>query len=215
MLLGAAAMARLASARIAVAGLGGVGGACCEALARCGVGHIHIIDCDEVDATNLNRQAVAEKSTVGMRKTDAMRQRLAEISDCSITAADVFISPDTVSDAVPEVDFIIDCVDNVTAKLALAELARARSVPLVSCMGTGNRLDPTLLRITDIFDTKDCPLARVMRHELRKRGFERLDVLVSDETPVRVSGSAPASAPFVPNAAGLALASFAVRGLIK
>lgn len=214
LLLGPEAEARLAAARVTVAGLGGVGGACCEALARCGVGQLHIIDCDTVDMTNLNRQAAAEKATVGMRKTEAMRRRIAAVSDCAVTAADIFLSPETVA-AVPESDFIVDCVDNVTAKAELARLASERGARMVSCMGTGNRLDPTRLRFTDVFLTEGDPLARAVRRELRKRGVDSLTVLVSDEPPASAGGRVPGSAPFVPNAAGLALASYVVRELLK
>lgn len=215
LLLGREAMVKLSSARVAVVGLGGVGGHCAEALARCGVGALHIVDADTVAESNLNRQLIATKSTVGMKKTDAMRLRLADISGVTITASELFVGPGNVSEALGErPDFIVDAIDSVSGKLALITYAREHSVPIISCMGTGNRIDPTRIRVTDLYATSGCPLARRMRSELRKRGIENLPVVFSDEPPITEPGQtiigsfAPVTA-----TAGLVAAAYAVRTL--
>lgn len=217
LLLGESAMERLAAAKVVVAGLGGVGGHCAEALARAGVGRLHLIDCDVVTPTNLNRQIVATKHTLGQRKTDAMAARLLDVSDCLVTTADVRIDADSVHDAVPaDADFLVDAIDSLPGKLALVQLASARGVPALSCMGAGNRLEPMGFRVIDIFETQNCPLARAMRRELRKRGVPALPVVCSAELPhtapmqETIGSLAPVTA-----AAGLCAAGYVIRKLTE
>ena len=226
-LLGDAAMARLAAARVAVFGLGGVGGSVAEALARSGVGALDLFDDDAVSLTNLNRQAVATHDTLGMAKVDAMAARIAAIApQVRIKKHRLFYMPET-ADAVDlsAYDYVVDAVDTVAAKLELAVRATALGVPVISAMGAGNKLDPTKLVISDIYGTSVCPLARVMRRELRKRGVGRLKVAWSTEPPVAPKGeieeeaglhprrSVPGSTAFVPPAMGLAIAAQVVRDL--
>lgn len=215
LLLGSKAMEILARSRIAVVGLGGVGGHCAEALARSGVGALHIVDCDTVAESNLNRQLIATVSVIGMKKTDVMQSRLNEVSSCAVTKSDLFVGPDNVDAALGcPPDLIVDAIDSVSGKLALIRYANEHGIPIISCMGSGNRLDPTRFRITDIFATSGCPLARRMRQELRKCGITSLPVVFSDEPPIAQPGQtvigsfAPVTA-----AAGLIAASFAVRTL--
>lgn len=226
MLLGDEAMDRLQSASVAVFGLGGVGGAAAEALGRAGIGRLDLFDPDRVALTNLNRQLAALHSTIGCLKADVMRDRLLDIHpEASVTARPLFYAADTAGEVeLSEYTYIVDAIDTVTSKLLLAERARDAGVPLISCMGTGNKLDPSLLRVSDIADTRVCPLARVMRRELKKRGILHLKVVYSEETPRTPlfgepadAGSArrqtPGSVSFVPPAAGYLLASAVVRDL--
>ena len=222
MLLGGQAVERLAASRVAVFGLGGVGGALCEALARAGVGALTLIDGDTVSVTNINRQIIALHSTVGRYKTEVMRERILDINpDCDVTENRVFYMPENadVYD-LSEYDFIVDAIDTVTAKIELAVRATSLSIPFIACMGTGNKLDVSSLQISDISKTTVCPLARVMRRELRLRGINHLPVLFSTEIPL-TSGTdesgkkVPASTAFVPAAAGLMIGAYVVRELIK
>lgn len=215
LLLGTASMERLARARVAVVGLGGVGGHCAEALARSGVGALHIVDADTVAESNLNRQLIATKAGLGRKKTDVTEERLLSVSDCSVTKCDLFVGPENVELALNgRLDFIVDAIDSVSGKLALIRYANEHGIPVISCMGSGNRLDPTRFRVTDIYATSGCPLARRMRQELRKCGISSLPVVFSDETPLTCSGRtvigsfAPVTA-----AAGLVAAAFAIRKL--
>jgi tRNA A37 threonylcarbamoyladenosine dehydratase len=226
LILGAAAMERLQNARVAVFGLGGVGGYVVEALARSGVGALDLIDNDTVSATNINRQIIALHSTVGQKKTDAAKARVLDINPaCVVRTYDTFFLPET-ADAFDftQYDYVVDAIDTVAGKLCLAERAQAAGVPILCSMGTGNKLDPTKLTVTDIYKTSVCPLARVMRYECRKRGIKKLKVLYStetsltpraDETPDNPTGrrSVPGSTAFVPPAAGLIIASEVVREL--
>lgn len=224
LLLGEESIGRLARARIAVLGLGGVGGAAAEGLCRAGVGHLLLIDHDNTEETNLNRQLMVTRETLGLPKTQACLRRLLSICPASdYTAAARFYLPEDCEflyDWKP--DFVIDAIDTVTAKLHLAEQCALRKIPLVTCLGTGARLDPSLLRIGDISETAKngcgCGLARVMRRELRRRGIKTHTVLYSLEPPrgsvVENSGHGrhpPGSSAFVPPAAGFLLASHAVR----
>lgn len=229
LLLGAAAMEKLAAARVAVFGLGGVGGSAAEALARSGVGALDLFDDDVVSLTNLNRQAVATLDTLGMPKADAMAAKLERIApEAVITPRRMFYMPENADEVdLSRYDYVVDAVDTVAAKLELAVRATALGVPIISAMGAGNKLDPTQLVVSDIYRTSVCPLARVMRHELRKRGVKRLKVAWSTEPPVEPKGapdeepgahprrSIPGSTAFVPPAMGLVIAGQVVRDLIE
>lgn len=214
-IMGSAALETLAEKRVAVFGLGGVGGHAAEALARAGVGAIDLVDRDTVDETNRNRQLVALISTVGKAKTDVMRERILDIDpECRVTTHHLFYLPETAAEIdVSDFDFIIDAIDNVTAKLCLIERAKAAGVPLICSMGTGNRLDPSKLIVTDISKVTGDPLAKIMRKELKDRGLGHLTVVASTELPVKTGTRSPGSSPFVPAAAGLLLASYVVREL--
>ena len=226
MLLGSEALTRLQSARVAVFGLGGVGGYVVEALARSGVGSLDLIDSDTVSVSNLNRQILATHSTVGMLKVDAARNRVLDINPaCNVKTWPVFYTPDT-ADAFDftQYDYIVDAIDTVTGKLALVERAKAAGTPIICCMGTGNKLDASAFQVADISKTTMCPLARVMRKELTKRGIRHLKVVYSQEETLTPTGweeeaaalgkrQIPGSVAFVPGAAGLLLAGEVVRDL--
>jgi len=184
MLLGKPAMERLSQARVAVFGIGGVGGHAAETLARSGIGHIALCDDDVVCLTNINRQILATHQTVGQNKLDAMADRIRSINPVArVTTFPEFFMPGSGIDLRP-FDYIMDAVDTVTAKLHLAEQATALGIPIISCMGTGNKLDPTQLQVADIYKTSVCPLAKVMRKECRVRGITALKVVYSQETPL-------------------------------
>ena len=226
MLLGSEALTRLQSARVAVFGLGGVGGYVVEALARSGVGSLDLIDSDTVSVSNLNRQILATHSTVGMLKVDAARQRVQDINPaCNVKTYPIFYTPDT-ADAFDftQYDYIVDAIDTVTGKLALVERAKAAGTPIICCMGTGNKLDASAFQVADISKTTMCPLARVMRKELTKRGIRHLKVVYSQEETLTPTGweeeaaalgkrQIPGSVAFVPGAAGLLLAGEVIRDL--
>ena len=219
MLLGDEAMERLAAAKVAVFGIGGVGGYVVEGLARSGIGSFVLIDHDKVSESNINRQIIATEGTVGQDKTSVMKRRVLEINPAAeVEERKCFFLPETAG----EFDFfdysyIVDAVDTVTAKLEIIMTAKACHVPVISSMGTGNRLDPAKLQVADIYETKICPLAKVMRHELRKRGVESQKVVYSTEEPVIASfpHKVIPSAAFVPSAAGLMIAGEVVKELIK
>jgi tRNA A37 threonylcarbamoyladenosine dehydratase len=220
--IGSSGLEKLKKARVAVFGIGGVGGYVAEALARSGVGAIDLIDKDAVSPTNINRQIVALHSTVGRPKTEVMRERIADINpECNVVEHQIFYLPENADGFDLSVyDFVVDAIDTVSAKLELAVRTRDLGVPFVCCLGTGNKLDPTKLEIADISKTSVCPLARVMRRELRARGINHLTVLYSTEQPVSTTLTengrpVPASTAFVPSAAGLILASHVVRRLIE
>lgn len=206
----------LKNSSVIVFGLGGVGGAVCEALVRSGIGTIGIVDKDVVDITNINRQLIATEKTVGMLKTEAMRNRLLDINPAVVIRKyDLFYLPETADEIkLSEYDFVVDCIDNVTAKLELIARCKALNVPVISSMGTGNKLNPEMLEISDISKTSVCPLARVMRRELKKRGITRLPVVYSKEEPVKTDSSVPASMSFTPPVAGYLLSSFVIKKLI-
>lgn len=218
LLFGKKAMERLSSSRVAVFGIGGVGGFTVEALARSGVGAIDIIDHDKVCLTNINRQIIATHKTVGKYKVDAAAERIVEINpDCKVTAHKIFYMPDTQDgfDFSP-FDYIVDAIDTVTGKLLIAENAVKCGVPVISCMGAGNKLDPAAFEVADIFETSVCPLAKVMRRELKKRGIERLKVVYYKEEPkkpVATEPRVPASNAFVPSVAGLIIAGEVIKDL--
>lgn len=187
LLLGEEAMDRLKKARVAVFGVGGVGGYVCEALVRSGVGAFDLIDDDKVCLTNLNRQIIATRKTVGQYKVDVMQNRMMEINpDIDVRLYKCFFLPENAADfPFEEYDYIVDAVDTVTAKIELIMRAQALNVPIISAMGAGNKLDPGRFKIADIYDTSVCPLARVMRRELKKRNVKSLKVVYSDEQPIR------------------------------
>ena len=226
MLLGRDAIEKLRSARVAVFGLGGVGGYAVEALARSGVGSLDLIDSDRVSVSNLNRQILATHSTVGMLKVDAARNRVLDINpNCVVRTYPIFYTPETADQFdFTEYDYIVDAIDTVTGKLALVERAVAVNTPIICCMGTGNKLDASAFQVADISKTTMCPLARVMRKELGKRGIRHLKVVYSQEEAMTPTGweaeaaalgkrQIPGSVAFVPGAAGLLLAGEVVRDL--
>ena len=186
LLLGEEAMAALAASRVAVFGIGGVGGYTVEALARSGIGALDLIDDDRVCLTNLNRQIIATRSTIGRYKADVAAERIADINpDAVVRVHKIFYSPDTASSFdFTQYDYVVDAIDTVTGKIALAEQAKTAQVPIISSMGAGNKLDPTAFEVADLSQTSVCPLARVMRRELKKRGIEHLKVVYSKEPPL-------------------------------
>lgn len=215
-ILGEDNMSIIKNASVIVFGLGGVGGAAAEALVRAGVGKIGIVDKDIVDITNLNRQLIATDETVGMKKTDATEKRLLSINpEVKIVKYDLFYLPENADKVnLSEYDFILDCIDNVTAKLELIERAYKTGVPIVSSMGTGNKLHPEMLEIADINKTSVCPLARVIRRELKKRGIGKLAVVYSKEEPIKTDSSLPGSTSFTPPVAGYLMCSYVINTII-
>lgn len=216
-LIGGENVEKLVSSRVVVFGIGGVGSYVAEAIARAGVGHILLIDSDVVDLTNINRQLIADRTTVGLYKTYVMRARIGKINpECDVRVAECFVGENNI-DAILDVfrpDYAADCIDTVSSKLAVISACGERNIPVISSMGTGNKMDPSRFRIGDITETSVCPLARCMRHELKTRGIPHLDVLWSDETPRRSGERSPASISFVPSSAGLLIASHIIRRLI-
>ena len=228
MLLGEQAMERLYKARVAVFGVGGVGGYVVEALARCGIGRLDLCDSDTVSISNINRQILATHSTVGLLKVEAAKRRIADINPaCEVRTYPFFYLPDTADRFdFAEYDYIVDCIDTVTGKLQLAERAVAAGTPIICSMGTGNKLDPAAFQVADISKTSMCPLARIMRKELKKRGIHHLKVVYSqeearkpdvDEEELQRTGKRqiPGSVAFVPGAAGLILAGEVVKDLVE
>lgn len=220
-LLGPEAMARLKQARVAVFGIGGVGGYAVEALARSGIGTLDLIDSDTVSRSNINRQIIALQSTVGMAKVDAAAARIRDINpEATVNTWPVFYLPETAAQFdFSQYDYVIDAVDTVAAKLSLAEAAREAGVPIISAMGAGNKLDPTAFQVADIEKTSVCPLARVMRRELKKRGIRHLKVVYSQEEPLSPAlppengRRVPGSIAFVPPVVGFILAGEVIRDL--
>ncbi len=239
LLLGSAGMEKLKQARVAVFGIGGVGGFTAEALVRSGVGAIDLIDDDKVCLTNINRQIFATRKTVGQYKVDVAAARLTEINpDVTVRTFKTFYTPDTADQFdFSQYDYIVDAIDTVTGKLALVEHAAAAGTPIISCMGAGNKMDPTAFEVTDIYKTSVCPIAKVMRNELRKRRIKKLKVVYSKELPMTPiddmaiscrshcicpPGTArkctqrravPGSNAFVPSVAGMILAAEVVKDL--
>ena len=225
MLIGADAVKHLSECHVAVFGIGGVGSYVAEALARGGVGEITVVDNDEVAMTNINRQLCALTSTIGKKKTEVASERIRDINpDCRVHVINGFYLPDSAEDFFPRrYDYIADAVDTVQAKLSLAEEAQRRGIPIISCMGTGNKLDPTQFCVSDISKTSVCPLCRVMRRELRARGIKNLKVVWSPEKPIKPNETAeettrralPGSISFVPPVAGMIMAGEIIKDLIK
>ena len=227
-LLGSEAMEKLYKARVAVFGIGGVGGYTVEALARCGIGALDLIDSDTVSVSNINRQILATHSTVGKLKVDVAKARVLDINpNCNVKTYPCFYLPDTADQFdFTQYDYIVDCIDTVTGKLQLVERAVAAGTPIICSMGTGNKLDPSAFQVADIAKTSMCPLARIMRKELKKRGIDHIKVVYSqeealtptvDEEELKRTGKRqiPGSVAFVPGAAGLVLAGEVVKDLIR
>lgn len=224
LLLGQSGMDKLKSAKVAVFGIGGVGGYAAEALVRSGIGEIDIIDNDTVSETNINRQIIALRSTVGQKKVDVMEKRLLDISPyVKVNKFDCFYLPETASMFdFRKYDYVVDAIDTVTGKIGLIMQANEVGTKIISSMGAGNKLNPEGFRVSDIYKTKGCPLAKVMRHELKKRGIKKLDVVYSEELPIKPLSSdeqcgkrqVPGSVSFVPSVAGLIIAGYVVNDLI-
>ena len=226
LLFGAEGMERLRRSRVAVFGIGGVGGYAVEALARSGIGALDLTDHDRVSLTNLNRQLYATRKTIGIYKVDAAGERVREINpECRVTCHRTFFLPDTQNEFdFTQYDYVVDAIDTVTGKLALAQAAAEAGTPIISSMGTGNKTDPTAFRVADIHETSVCPLARIMRSECRKRGIDHLKVVYSTEPPIRPREKPddgenpgrrdiPGSTAFVPSVAGLIIAGEVIREL--
>lgn len=221
LLLGQEAMETLMCSHIAVFGLGGVGGFAVEAIARCGIGNIDIIDKDIVDITNLNRQIIATRSTIGQLKTEVMKKRIHDINpNIAVRAFPLFFLPDTKNQFdFTQYDYVIDAVDTVTAKLTLIEESYRHHVPIISSMGAGNKIDPTQFKVADIFQTSVDPLAKVIRRELRKRHINRLKVVYSTEKPKKIKTDKfekiVGSVSFVPSVVGLIMAGEVIKDLTQ
>lgn len=224
MLIGKDALATLNKSRVAVFGAGGVGGYAIEALARSGVGAIDIIDNDTVSESNINRQIIALRSTIGLLKTEVVKKRVEDINpECKVTVYETFVLPENIDTFdFSKYDYVVDAIDTVSGKLAIIEKAYNEGVPVISSMGTGNKLDPTKFSVTDISKTSVCPLARVMRYELKKRGIKKLKVLFSTEEPIKPNTEKdergkvpPGSISFVPSVAGLIIGGEVIKDLIK
>lgn len=230
LLFGKDGMEKLSRSRVAVFGIGGVGGYTVEALARSGVGAIDLIDDDRVCLSNINRQIIATHKTIGRYKVDVAAERISEINpDCKVTTHKTFYMPNTSGEFdFIEYDFIVDAIDTVTGKLTIIENAKKSGAPVISSMGAGNKLDPTAFEVADIYQTSVCPLAKVMRRELKKRGIDSLKVVYSKEQPVQLSDkvvegedrgaarrSVPASNAFVPSVAGLIIAGEVIKDLVS
>ncbi len=225
MLIGEDGISRLANSHVAVFGLGGVGSYTAEALARAGVGELTVVDNDTVSVTNINRQLYALTSTVGMKKTQVAAERISQINpECKVHIIDGFYLEENSADFfLYNYDYVADAVDTVQAKLSLAVECRKRGIPLIACMGTGNKLDPTEFRVSDISKTSMCPLCRVMRRELKVRGIDSLKVVWSPEKPIKPAVTAeestrralPGSISFVPPVAGMIMAGEIIKDLLK
>ncbi len=224
-LLGETAMDKLKNARVAVFGVGGVGGYVCEMLARSGVGSITLIDSDAVSETNRNRQIIALESTTGRPKVAVMRERILDINpSAKVTSLEMFYTPENADEiSLSEFDYIADCIDTMTSKIELIMRAKACGTKMISAMGAGNKLDPTKFEVSDIYKTSVCPLARTLRYELKRRGIKSLKVVYSKEEPKKPKGEItgesfgrhiPASVAFAPSAMGIVMASEIVKDLI-
>lgn len=239
LLLGGEAMERLSNARVAIFGIGGVGGYVCEALARSGVGGFDLIDDDKVCLTNLNRQIIATRDTVGKEKVEVMKERILSINpEARVTTCSCFFLPENAGEfPFDTYDYVVDAVDTVSAKIEIVLQAKKHNVPVISSMGAGNKLDPAAFKVADLYETKVCPLARVMRRELKKRGVESLKVVYSEEKPVQQVNqeeegcrsncicppgtkrtctkrrAIPGSVAFVPSVAGLIIGGEVVKDL--
>lgn len=224
LLVGEEGIAKLHNSKVIVFGIGGVGSFVVEALTRAGVGNLILVDNDTICISNINRQIHARQYTVGMIKVEAMKERVISINpNCNVEAKQVFITAENISEIIPsDVDYVVDAIDTVTSKLALAEYCYKNNINIISSMGTGNKIDPTQFRVSDVFKTKVCPLAKVMRYELRKRGVKKLKVVYSEEMPMTPDkGRAvpsqkrqtPGSISFVPPVAGMIIGGEVIKDL--
>ncbi len=213
LLLGADALKKLKNSHVIVFGCGGVGGHAVEALVRSGVGSVTVVDNDFLSPSNINRQIIATSNNIGRKKTEVMRERILEINpDCNVKTLDLFFLPETELD-LSEYDYIIDAIDTVSAKIELAVRAHNLGIPIISAMGSGNKLDPTAFEITDIYKTTTCPLARVMRRELKKRNIPALKVVYSTEEAIKHGSDEIGSVAFVPSVCGLIAAGEVIKDL--
>lgn len=228
LLLGKEVMANLSKMKILIFGIGGVGSYVCEALVRSGVGHFILVDSDKISLTNVNRQIHATLKTVGRSKVEVMKERMLEINpECDITTYEEFYLPDNHSDIITsDISYIVDAIDTVSAKIDIICKAKELNIPIISAMGAGNKLDPTCFEVTDIYKTSVCPLAKVMRRELKKRNISSLKVVYSKEEPIKIEDYSccseelgekkiPGSVSFVPSSMGLIIASEIVKDVIN
>lgn len=224
LLLGEEGINKLKNSKVIVFGVGGVGSFVVEALTRAGIGNLILVDDDTVCISNLNRQVHATQTTVGKVKVEVMKERVLSINpNCNVEAKQTFITADNIPEILTDdIDYVVDAIDTVTSKLALAEYCYKNNINLISSMGTGNKLDPTLFRVSDVYKTKVCPLAKVMRHELRKRGVKKLKVVYSEEIPMTPDKGAkveskkrqtPGSISFVPPVAGMIIGGEVIKDL--
>ena len=239
LLIGKESLERLKNSKVAVFGIGGVGTFVVEGLVRAGVGHFVLVDDDLICLTNINRQLHATRKTLGKVKVEVMKERILSINkDCNVITHQVFVTPDNLSELIPDdVDYVIDAIDTITAKIALAEYCYEKEINLIASMGTGNKLDPTQFKVSDLYSTKVCPLAKVMRYELKKRGVKKLKVVYSEEKPMKPSGEkivsaetedavidntkmvktkrqVPGSVSFVPPVAGMILGGEVIKSIL-
>ncbi|MDU5105234.1 tRNA threonylcarbamoyladenosine dehydratase [Clostridium sp.] len=239
LLVGADGIEKLKNAKVMVFGVGGVGSFAVEALTRAGIGTLILVDDDTVCITNLNRQIHATYNTVNKNKVDVMKERILSINkNCNVITHQVFVTPENLSELIPDdVDYVIDAIDTITAKIALAEYCYQKGINLIASMGTGNKFDPTQFKVADVYDTKVCPLAKVMRYELKRRGVKKLKVVYSEEKPMKPSGEKiiapetedslkdstklvktkrqiPGSISFVPPVAGMILGGEVVQSIL-
>ncbi len=217
LLIGKEQLNKLKESKIIVFGAGGVGGYVIEALIRSGIGHICVVDNDVVSISNLNRQIIALQDTVGKKKVDVVRDRILAINpECVVETKDMFyLSENADSIVLDDYDYVVDAIDTISAKIELVVRCSQKHIPIISCMGTGNKMNPALLEVSDIYKTSVCPLAKVMRHELKKRRIKRLKVVYSKEYPIKLKMRTPGSTSFVPSSAGLLIASEIVKDLLK
>lgn len=223
MLLGKQNIEKLQNSSITIFGLGGVGSYTIEALARSGIGTFNLIDSDTVDITNLNRQLIATHNTIGKYKVSVSKERILSINpNAKVYTHNIFYNTEENYKIDETCDYIIDAIDTISSKISIICAAQKLNIPIISCMGTGNKLDPTQFEISDIYKTSVCPLCRVMRHELKKKNIEKLKVVFSKETPIKSFAHAsrstkltPGSVPFVPGVAGLIIASEVIKDLLK
>lgn len=225
LLLGGEGMEKLHNSKVIVFGIGGVGSFVVEALTRAGVGNLMLVDNDTICISNLNRQIHATQKTVGDVKVEAMKERILSINpNCNVEAKQEFITADNIQEIIPkDIDYVVDAIDTVTSKLALAEYCYKNNINLIASMGTGNKIDPTQFKVTDIFKTKVCPLAKVMRSELKKRGVKKLKVVYSEEIPMvpnkgkevpSQKRQTPGSISFVPPVAGMIIGGEVIKNLV-
>ena len=217
LLIGKENVDKLKSKHVIVFGAGGVGGYAIEAIVRSGVGSITIVDNDTISYSNLNRQIIALQNTVGQSKVEAFKERILSINPkCNVYTKQMFYLPENADEIILEdYDYVVDAIDTITSKIELAKRCEEKNVKLISSMGTGNKLNPAMLEVSDIYKTSVCPLAKVMRRELKKRRIKHLKVVYSKELPIKTNERTPGSSAFVPSSAGLLIASEVVKDLLK